>query len=139
MRYDAPDLAVAFVHRQCWIIAVLGSQMRLTADLLEPLDGEVALRNGNDDIVGFGCYAAINDQQIAIEDTYAAHRFSRRMYEERSRRPAHQMLVEVELALDVVIRRAWKPSRHLGAEQWDFEFERGIGKAQHWDMFQNHN
>ena len=43
MGYDAPDLTVAFAHRQCWIIAVLGRQMPLLFDLLEPLDGEVSL------------------------------------------------------------------------------------------------
>ena len=63
MGYDAPDLAVAFAHRQSWILFVFGSQMPLTADLLEPLDGEVALQNGNDDVVRLRSNASVNDQQ----------------------------------------------------------------------------
>ena len=43
--------------------------------------------------------------------------------------PAHEMLIEVEFALDMVIRRARESSRHLGAEQGEFEFERSVSKA----------
>jgi hypothetical protein len=48
------------------------------------------------------------------------------------------MFIEVKLALDVVIGGTWKPSRHMSAEQWEFEYERRIGKAQHWGQVPNY-
>ena len=65
---------------------------------------------------------AIDDQEIAIEDSGIAHGFSRCAHEERSCWSAHEMLIEVELALDMVIRRARESGWHVSAEQRELEF-----------------
>lgn len=62
-------------HTAKRIILVLGREMPLPADLFEPLDGEVALQNGNDDVLWLWGDAAVDDQQVAIEDPGIAHGF----------------------------------------------------------------
>lgn len=90
--------------------------MPLSSDLFEAFDGEIAVQDGNDDVVGLWGDAAIHHEEFAIEDSGIAHGFSRGAHEERGGRPADQMLVEVELPFDVVVRRARKTRRHLRAK-----------------------
>jgi len=53
---------------------------------------------------------AAGDQLTAIEDPSVAHGLSSRADEEGRCRPPHQMLVEIELTLNVIIGRAGEAS-----------------------------
>jgi len=62
--------------------------MPLSSDLLQAFDGEVAVQDGDDDVVGLRGDAAIHHEEVAVEDSGTAHRFSRGAHEERGSRPA---------------------------------------------------
>ena len=114
---DAPDLAVVLANRQRGIVRVLGCEMPLPRDPFQAFDGQLAVENGNDDVVRLRADPAIDDQQIAIEYPGIAHRFPGGADEERGCGPADQMLIEVELALDMIVRRTGKARRNLRSEQ----------------------
>lgn len=90
--------------------------MPFLTNLLQPFYGEVTLQNGDDDIVGLRGDTAVDDQKISIEDPGSPHGFPGRTNEERGRGPPHEMLVQVELALNMVVSRARESCRNLGAE-----------------------
>lgn len=133
---DAPNFAAVIADRERWIVLVLSREMPLSSYLLQAFDGEIAVQDGNDDVVGLRGDTAIHHKEVAIEDPGTAHGFSRSAHEECGGRPADQMFVEVESALDVIVRRAGEARRHLRTEQREVEFGRGINEAQHENMVQ---
>lgn len=89
------------------------------------------MEDSDHDVVRLGRDTAVNYNQITIEDPGAAHGLSCRAHEESRRRPPHQMLVEIELAFDVVIGRAGEASLYRRAEQGQLEKGGVIDEAQH--------
>lgn len=128
---DAPDFTAIIADGQGWEVRVLSRQLPCAADPLEPFDGQFTVHNGNDDIVGLRGDSPVDDEQIAIENPSAAHGLPGRTYKEGRGRPPHQMLVEIELALDVVIGRTWEASLNRRTEQRKFERGGIFDEAQH--------
>jgi hypothetical protein len=112
---DTPDFTAIIPDGQGREVRVLGRQLPCAADLLQPFDGQLAVNDGNDDIVGLRGDSTVDDEQVTIENPGAAHGFSGRAHKEGCRRPPHRMLVEIELALDVVIGRAGEEANRTGA------------------------
>ena len=63
---DAPDLAAVIADRERWIVFVLSREMPLSGDLFQAFDGEVAVQDGNDDVVGLWGDAAIHHEEVAM-------------------------------------------------------------------------
>ena len=101
------------------------------SNFLEPFDRETGLKNGYDDVVWLRSDAAVDDQQIAIEDPRITHGFTGSADEKRCRRPAHDVLIEVEFAFDMIISRARESGWYVSAEERKFEFFSDIGNEQH--------
>lgn len=127
---DAPNLTPIIADGQGGEVRVLSRQLPGAILPLEPFDCELPVDDCDHDVVRLRRDAAVYDHQVAVKDPGAAHGLTSSPDEEGGCRPPHQMLVEIELALDVVIGWAWKASFDRRAEQRQLEMGGMIDGAQ---------
>ena len=102
----------------------------------QAFDRQLAMQDGDDDIVGLGRDGAVDNEKIAVENSGVAHGLALRADEKGRRRPADQMQIEIELALDMVVGGAWKSGGYPGAVERQGEFGGLIGETMQGDDLQ---
>ena len=105
MGHDTPDFTAYIINTNHRKFRVGRNQQPLVTRLLKPFDRQFPMDGCNDDVVGFGRDAPVYDQQVTVKNSGITHGFTRGTNKEGCRWSADQVLVEVELAFDVIISR----------------------------------
>lgn len=119
--HNTPHEAVVILaHYDRLVGIVLGDKHVRTSLLSKPLDHHFAVHSGDHDRTLDRYYRTIDHQYIAGEDTGTFHRVATHSYEKGRGRILHDEVIDVERALDEVVRwrretRGWLRSiqRHL--------------------------
>ena len=122
---DTPGLATGVVEGDIGKGRVLGAEDQGAIALSQAFDRQLAMQDGDDDIVGLGRDGAVDNEKVAVENPGIAHGFALRADEKGRRWATDQMQIQIELALDVVVGGAWETGRHPGAVERQGEFGEG--------------
>ena len=112
---DAPDFAAWIVDRyvrEGWVFC--GEDPRAIL-LLQALDRQLAVKNRDNDVRGLRRDAAIDNQKVAIEDAGVFHGLACSPGKKRGGRVPDEVLVQIELALDVIVGRTGEAGGNTGA------------------------
>jgi hypothetical protein len=91
-------------------LAVLWDEYELAMPFREAFDGEFAIDHGNDDTAIVWREGTIYDQHIPRVNASFPHGLSSYPHKESCRRMLDEVLIEVEGAIEVIIRRGRIPS-----------------------------
>lgn len=98
---------------------MLGMEEDLPALLAEALHRKFPVEHADDDVVLFRGQRPVDDQDIPAEDARTFHRMAFHPHEEGGGGVLDQQLVEIELLLQVIIRRRGKAGAHPGGVDRD--------------------
>lgn len=84
---------------------------------VQHLAGQLAVDGGDHYIAVLGLQGAVDDQQVAVEDTEAGHGIPLGAGEEGGRRVFHQVVVDIQRRFHKVVRRAGEAGA-CGAGEW---------------------
>lgn len=79
------------------------------------------MQHGDNNIVALGCQAAVNHQQVTVKYACILHRLTGGSCEEGGGWVTYHVFVEVELPLNVVVRRAWEACLDAGTIKYKFK------------------
>lgn len=112
---DAPDFQLHIGAEGLGaIVFVFGHQGDLAAAQADAFDGEFAVEVGDDDVFIFGLGGAIHDQEVAGVDAGVDHGIAGDADEIGGGGLGDEVLVEVELAFEVILGRRGKAGRDTG-------------------------
>ena len=102
---------------------VLRHQGSSATPAIEPLDQPFAVQESHHDVPMHGGDAAIHDQDVPVEDFGTLHRVTLNGKKERRDRVAHQVLVDVQPPIRVVLGRGGEARGDGREPQWPSLFE----------------
>jgi len=96
------------------------------AAFAQALDGEIAIQHRDDDLAIPRRDGAIHHQDVTALDSGVSHGATLNPDEECGRWVAHEVLVEIERVLHVVLGRRGKPSLYARGSQRDAQLGAGL-------------
>lgn len=112
---DAPNLQrIAAAQLERGIGRVGGQQGDFAAAAVQALDQTLAIDEGDHDVTVCGLDAAIDHQDVAVVDVGVLHRITAHGEEEGQDGVAHQVIVDVEAPVGVVLGRGGEKPADTG-------------------------
>jgi len=83
----------------------------------EPLDGQLAVVDGDDDPAAGRFQGTVDNQDVIVPDARPGHRIARDPDKKGGRRVLDQQLVEIQLPVDIILSRGGKTGGHAAEKQ----------------------